>query len=341
MSTSVVICCHNSESRIAATLQALAKCEASSAVEVILVDNGSTDSTTRIATSAWERAGKPFCLQVVTEPRLGLAYARRTGVFNAKHDIIVFCDDDNWLAPDYLMIVADALSDPKVGAVSGQADPIFEGPVPSFVYSHGYWLALGIQALSTQDVTESRGFLWGAGLAIRRRDLFTIYQCPSLPILTGRSGILSAASGDDNELCWAITLLGRSLVYDERLCLRHFMPQERLQIGYLRGRAAVTGKTITWDEKIQRFTAGLNTISQRGRAKSAISSAIRWLRHLNWPDERNFHASMFLAACDWKGPMSDVERRLYIAFGWLRFAAATPSVPETKPRVVCGGARDL
>ncbi len=328
MSTSVVICCHNSETRIAATLQALSKCETRSAVEVILVDNGSTDNTASIATSAWEMVGKPFSLRVVTEPQLGQAYARRTGVFNAKHDIIVFCDDDNCLAPDYLMIVVDALSDPKVGAVSGQADPIFEGPVPSFVYSHGYWLAIGIQALSTQDVTESRKFLWGAGLAVRRTDLCTIYRCTSFPILTGRSGTLSAASGDDNELCWAITLLGRRLVYDERLYLRHFMPKERLQIGYLRSRAADAGKTVAWDEKIQRFTAGLNTISQRGRLKSAISSAIRWLRHLNWPNERNFHASMFLAACDWKGPMSDVERRLYIAFQWFRSAAATPSVPK-------------
>lgn len=328
MSTSTVICCYNSETRISATLEALSKCETRSPAEVILVDNGSTDNTTSIAEKAWERAGNPYTLRIVTEPQLGLTYARRTGVFNAKHDIVVFCDDDNWLAPDYLMITGEALSDPKVGAVSGQADPIFEGPVPSFVYSHGHWLALGIQALSTGDVTESRKFLWGAGLAIRRKDLLTIYQCPSLPILTGRSGTLSAASGDDNELCWAITLLGKRLVYDERLYLRHFMPRERLQIGYLRSRAAVTGKTITWDEKIQRFTAGLNTISQRGRARSAISSAIRWLRYLSWPDERNFHASMFLAACDWKGPMSDVERRLYIAFGWLRFAAATPLSAE-------------
>jgi glycosyltransferase involved in cell wall biosynthesis len=328
VSTSVVICCHNSETRIAATLQALSKCETRSPVEVILVDNGSTDNTASTATNAWEKAGKPFTLQVVREPKLGQAYARRTGVFNAKHDIIVFCDDDNWLAPDYLMIVADALSDPKVGAVSGQADPIFEGPVPSFVYSHGYWLAIGIQALSTQDVTESRKFLWGAGLAVRRNDLCTIYQCTSFPILTGRSGTLSAASGDDNELCWAITLLGRRLVYDERLYLRHFMPKERLQIGYLRSRAADAGKTVAWDEKIQRFTAGLNSISQRGRSKSALSSAIRWLRHLNWPNERNFHASMFLAACDWKGPMSDVERRLYIAFQWFQSSAATHSAPK-------------
>lgn len=323
MSTSVVICCHNSGTRIAATLEVLSKCETRFPVEVILVDNGSTDNTTSIATSTWERVGKPFSLRIVPEPKLGQAFARRTGVINAKNDIVVFCDDDNWLAPDYLVIAADVLSDPKVGAVSGQADAVFEGPVPSFVYSHGYWLALGIQALSTQDVTESRKFLWGAGLAVRRGDLSTIYQCPSFPILTGRSGTLSAASGDDNELCWAITLLGRSLVYDERLYLRHFMPRERLQIGYLRSRAVATDKTITWDGKIQRFTAGLSAISQRGRAKSAISSAIRWLRYLGWPDERNFHASMFLAACGWKGLMSDVERRLYIAFGWLRFAAAT------------------
>jgi hypothetical protein len=65
-------------------------------------------------------------------PGPGLAYARRRGVMEAAYEYIVFCDDDNWLAPDYLSIAREILFDPKVGAAGGQAEPEFEGPVPAF-----------------------------------------------------------------------------------------------------------------------------------------------------------------------------------------------------------------
>ena len=153
---------------------------------------------------------------------------------HARNEFIVYCDDDNWLAPDYLIVAKEIFLDPKVGGASGQAEPVFEGDTPTFVYSHGNWLALGIQALNTGDVTNSVGYLWGAGMVARRTDLMKIFECPYLPILSGPSGVLSIARGDDNELCWAIAVLGKRLIYDERLKIKHFMPRERLNMAYLR-----------------------------------------------------------------------------------------------------------
>src|SRR5215472_12566 len=198
MSVSVLICSHNGKARIAATLEALAKCEASFPVEVILIDNNSTDGTAQAASAVWAGLDPPFKFRVVFEPELRLAYARRRGVREASNDLVVFCDDDNWLSRDYLSIVVQILSDPRVGATGGQVEPVFEGPVPCFAYSHGYWFALGIQALSSGDVTHSRGYLWGAGLAMRRSDLLTIYRCPVFPILTDRVGAASSSSGNDS-----------------------------------------------------------------------------------------------------------------------------------------------
>lgn len=322
MSASVIICSHNGEARISPTLEALARCDAKFPVEIILVDNASTDGMAQTARQVWTQLDSPFDFRILLEPRQGKTYAQRTGTIEASHEFIIFCDDDNWLFPDYLTIAAEILSDPKVGAVSGQAEPVFDGPVPSLVYSHGYWLALGIQALSSGDVTDSRGHLWGAGLAVRRSDLLTIYQCPGLPILTGPSGVLSAARGEDNELCWALTVLGKRLIYDDRLKLHHFMPHERLQIDYLQKRAAEGG--TAWDEHICRFTAGLNAMGNKGdRIKQSINASIRWVRHFNWPEERRYQACMFLAACDWKRRLPDVERNLYIAFEWLQSKAAS------------------
>ena len=60
-------------------------------------------------------------MRVVPEPKLGLAYARKRGVYRGHPEAHRICDDDNWLAADYLEVAADVLSDPEVGAVSGQA----------------------------------------------------------------------------------------------------------------------------------------------------------------------------------------------------------------------------
>jgi glycosyltransferase involved in cell wall biosynthesis len=312
---SVIICCHNSQTRIGSTLQALAECHKDFPIEVILVDNASSDDTTEVAREVWSKLGNPFGLRILLEPAPGKVYAQRTATKEARHELIVFCDDDNWLSPDYLVLAKQILSDPNVGAASGQAEPVFEGQAPTFVYSHGHWLALGIQSLQTGDVTDTVGYVWGAGLAVRRADLMKIYECPHLPILSGPSGVLSNARGDDNELCWAIAVLGKRLIYDERLKIKHFMPRERLSLEYLRKRATVT---INWDPEIVRRAVGLKTVSETGDwILSALKSAMRWVRHANWEQERSYHRFMFLAACGIRGGMTEFERKLYEAHKWL------------------------
>ena len=49
-----------------------------------------------------------------------MAYARKKGVLTCKGDIIVFCDDDNWLENNYLAIALDFMTkNHNVGAVGG------------------------------------------------------------------------------------------------------------------------------------------------------------------------------------------------------------------------------
>jgi cellulose synthase/poly-beta-1,6-N-acetylglucosamine synthase-like glycosyltransferase len=320
MSVSVLICCHNAAYRLEPTLEHISRCKADFPVEVIVIDNNSNDDTDLAAKRIWERLGSPLEFRIIRESRPGKTHAQLTGVSEAKNEVIVFCDDDNWLSPDYLMVATEILANPVVGATSGQTEPVFEGPVPTFVYSHGNWLALGVQSLSSEDVTDTRGYVWGAGLAARRRDLQTIYACPGFPILSGPAGVLSTARGDDNEMCWALTVLGKRIIYDERLKLQHFMPNERLQIEYLRKRASKVD--FAWDEYVCRITASLRALeSGRSRVWHAVRSALRWVRHANWPEERRYQATMFFMACGWESQLGFMERRLYTSFQWLRYEA--------------------
>src|SRR5204862_1563308 len=96
-------------------------------VEVIVIDNNSNDNTDLVAQRTWERLGSPLEFRVIREPRPGKTHAQRTGLTEAKNEIIVFCDDDNWLSPDYLTVAKEIFSDLRIGGGSGQAEQVSEG----------------------------------------------------------------------------------------------------------------------------------------------------------------------------------------------------------------------
>jgi GT2 family glycosyltransferase len=68
--------------------------------ELILVNNGSMDQTEEVMRRFQESA--PFPVEVINEPVPGLGRARNSGLAKAVGEIIVFTDDDCYLAPGYL-----------------------------------------------------------------------------------------------------------------------------------------------------------------------------------------------------------------------------------------------
>src|SRR5438552_1053990 len=120
LGVSVVVCCHNSAPRLTATLTHLAVQQVHGDLqwEVIVVDNASTDDTAGVAHDAWPRS-LPI-LRVVHECALGLAHARSRGLSEARYEIVSFIDDDNWVDPDWVKVLADVMAQhPDIGACGG------------------------------------------------------------------------------------------------------------------------------------------------------------------------------------------------------------------------------
>jgi glycosyltransferase involved in cell wall biosynthesis len=69
--------------------------------ELILVNNGSTDSTEEIMYSFKENS--LFPVNIVNEPKPGLGRARNAGLSKVTGHTIIFTDDDCYLAPGYLL----------------------------------------------------------------------------------------------------------------------------------------------------------------------------------------------------------------------------------------------
>jgi GT2 family glycosyltransferase len=93
---SIIIPAHNSARWLAATLES-ALAQTWPHKEIIVVDDGSTDDTAAVARSFAARG-----VQSLTQPNLGAAAARNTGLARARGDYVQFLDADDLLAPDKL-----------------------------------------------------------------------------------------------------------------------------------------------------------------------------------------------------------------------------------------------
>jgi glycosyltransferase involved in cell wall biosynthesis len=88
---SVIVPCHNAAPYVSATLRSVLAQEGAE-MEVIVVDDGSTDGTAEVVASAFPS------VTLLRQPNGGVAAARNAGIARARHDWLAFVDaDDLWL----------------------------------------------------------------------------------------------------------------------------------------------------------------------------------------------------------------------------------------------------
>jgi GT2 family glycosyltransferase len=114
---SVIIPTYNRAGELPRVLSALAEQNISD-IEVIVVDNCSTDDTAAVLTSTAERT--PFPLIHLPIAPSGPAGARNAGMKIARGEYFAFVDSDVALAPDWLRVTLDELErSPETPAVGG------------------------------------------------------------------------------------------------------------------------------------------------------------------------------------------------------------------------------
>jgi biofilm PGA synthesis N-glycosyltransferase PgaC len=113
----VLLVAHNEETRLAAKLRnCLELVYPRQNLEILVVSDGSTDSTEDIASSF---AGQGIQLLRLPGPH-GKAAAIARALPECRGEIIVLCDARQELADDSLAQLVSAFADPSVGAVSGE-----------------------------------------------------------------------------------------------------------------------------------------------------------------------------------------------------------------------------
>ncbi|CAL9486807.1 Undecaprenyl-phosphate 4-deoxy-4-formamido-L-arabinose transferase [Streptomyces sp. enrichment culture] len=111
---SVIVPAYNEKECIANTLNSLAR--STHPIEIIVVDDGSTDGTADIA----ESLGLPN-VRVIRQANAGKPAALNNGVRNASYDIVVMMDGDTVFEPHTVRQLVQPFADSGVGAVAGNA----------------------------------------------------------------------------------------------------------------------------------------------------------------------------------------------------------------------------
>ncbi len=193
----VIVPAYNEEVGIEATLRSLQDNDYPGELEIIVVDDGSTDRTAEIV-----RALEGDGLRLLGKKNGGKPSALNAGIAAARGEVIIMMDGDTVFQRDTLRKLVQPFADPKVGAISGNA-----------------------------KVANRKG-LWGRwqhieyviGFNLDRR-MFDLLQCmPTIPGAIGafRKEVLDAVGGlsedtlaEDTDLTMAISRSGWQVVYEE------------------------------------------------------------------------------------------------------------------------------
>ena len=115
---SVIIPAHDEEKVIVPTIASLLAQRYAGQLEVVVVDDGSSDATAEVCEHAYR--GHPQ-ISVFRKPNGGKASALNYGIERARHEIVIGLDADTVFDVDTVSELLQPLADPRVGAVAGNA----------------------------------------------------------------------------------------------------------------------------------------------------------------------------------------------------------------------------
>jgi glycosyltransferase involved in cell wall biosynthesis len=172
---SYVIAAYNHEKFIEELLQSI-RAQTFREIEIVVVDDGSSDATAAIA----QRLAETDCrITVHTQPNAGVVSARNAGIDRSTGEYISIVDSDEILPPDRTARMVHVLQrDPTVALVFGDVDivredegivsrfseiyPVMPGDFSEALFSHYCFVPAGA-VMFRRDIWQRTGPFWGPG----------------------------------------------------------------------------------------------------------------------------------------------------------------------------------
>ncbi|UYM03606.1 alpha/beta fold hydrolase [Solicola gregarius] len=191
---SIVVPAYNEAAGIEAAVRSLVASDLP--VEVIVVDDGSTDDTAAIV----ESLGLP-AVRLIRQVNAGKPAALNTGIAAATFDLVVMVDGDTVFQPDTVRELIRPFSDPRVGAVSGNAKVANRSGLLGRWQHIEYVVGFNLDR-RMYDLAECMPTVPGAVGAFRRAALIEV------------GGVSDATLAEDTDLTMAFCRAGWRVVYE-------------------------------------------------------------------------------------------------------------------------------
>ena len=161
---SVVIPAYNKEEVIVKTINSIFNLHyPKNKLEVIIVDDGSTDKTYKIAKQFTSKN-----LKVFTKQNKGKSHTLNYGIKRAKGDLVLCLDADTFLQKDLLKKAVKHFSDPEVGAVLSTLKPF----KPNFFFEKIQLIEYNLASFVRKILSLIDSLPAAPACSIYRRDFF-------------------------------------------------------------------------------------------------------------------------------------------------------------------------
>ncbi|WP_408057564.1 bifunctional polysaccharide deacetylase/glycosyltransferase family 2 protein [Streptomyces chiangmaiensis] len=191
---SVIVPAYNESAGIEAAVRSLLA--SNHPVEIIVVDDGSTDGTADLVESLH------LPVRVIRQQNAGKPAALNSGLAAASWDLVVMVDGDTVFEPDTVRMIVQPFADPRVGAVSGNAKVVNRGGLLGRWQHIEYVVGFNLDR-RLFDIAQCMPTVPGAVGAFRRRALMDL------------GGVSDATLAEDTDLTMALCRNGWRVVYEE------------------------------------------------------------------------------------------------------------------------------
>ena len=195
--TSVIVCTFNGSRTLSKCLESLLRLDYPN-YEVIVVNDGSTDTTAKIASN--------YGFRVITTENRGLSSARNTGLNAATGEIVAYIDDDAHADPHWLRYLASTFMNTQhVGVGGPNIAPPDDGLIAECVaHSPGNPVHILLSDSEAEHIP-------GCNMAFRKSALAAI----------GGFDPQFFIAGDDVDVCWRLQQHGWTLGYSPGAMVWH------------------------------------------------------------------------------------------------------------------------
>lgn len=244
-----IICTYNRAGYLKDTLDSLLECEAPAVpVEILVVDNNSTDETADIVNRYEARATSNIAIRYAEESKQGLSHARNRGVKEAEAEIVIFIDDDISATTGYLNSWLRFFEkNPKIEAAGGKIHVQFDDPRPKWM-SRFLLPLLGHHDFGNSIETYRKtNYPFGGNMAFKK-EIFSLHGFFDTEL--GRIGKDLKAS-EEKEFFQRLKQNGVEIYYVPGAKLYHRVNASRLTREYIRRQAIGLGQSMALQLKNQ------------------------------------------------------------------------------------------